>query len=97
MTLPATRVNALEQLEILTTLLAGKRGELALLESARRVGWAQSWMSQDATSVSERDRVADFHATQYDSDIIKLKGDIRALEDERVFLLEAIHVLPSSV
>lgn len=59
-----------------------KYKELADLEATERLGRFQTWMGVDSTSVTERDRIADIQVLDLSCDIIRLKGEIRALELE---------------
>lgn len=62
--------------------LGQKYRELADVEAVERQGRFQAWIGVDSNSVSERDRWADIQVLNLSCDIIKLKGEIRALELE---------------
>ncbi len=86
-----TRQASLDQLGALTANLAAKRQELALVLAAEHEAKIQSWFAADEDTLKGRDRIADFNALHLTLDIIKLKGEILALEDERVYQLEVVH------
>lgn len=66
----------------LASELGIKYRELSDLEATERQGKFNTWMGVDSTSVTERDRWADIQVLDLSCDIIRLKGEIRALELE---------------
>ncbi len=86
-----TRTGALEQLRKLSADLMQHRRELADVLAAEHESKIKSWMAADEGTLKGRDRIADFNSLHLTLDIIKLKGEIAALEDERTYLLEAVH------
>ncbi len=84
----------MEALGKLTADLQEQRRQLALVLAAEHEAKIKSWMAADEGTLKGRDRIADFNSMHLTLDIIKLKGEIAALEDERTFLLELVHYSP---
>lgn len=85
-----TRSAALSQLEYTTTELASSHRELAQLLAAEKEGKIRSWVASEESSVTSRDRWADHMVMDLTLDIIKLKGEINALEATRTYLVIVI-------
>lgn len=86
-----SRSEALVLLADLTPRLANLRLQLADTLIAEHTARTESWVMSDQQSVSGRDRVAEINSTSFTNDVMKLKGDIAALEDERDFLNLCVH------
>lgn len=85
-----SRSAALSNLETTTTELASSHRELAQLLAAEKEGKIRSWVASEDTSVTSRDRWADHMVMDLTLDIIKLKGEIAALEATKTYLMVAI-------
>lgn len=81
-----TRIEALAQLELATKELAACHRELAQVLMAEREGRVRSYLQSDETSVSGRDRQADVNVLDLTLDMLKIKGEIAALEADRDYL-----------
>ena len=57
-----------------------------MLQAAELEGRMNAWGMSEEQSVSGRDRVADFNVLPNKVEIINLKGEIKALEEERDYL-----------
>jgi hypothetical protein len=86
----SVRHETLLELGVLTDQLASARLELAELEAAAHRQRTEAWFNHPSDKISERDRVADFQTLDLAEDIIKLKGEISALEDRRILLRDII-------
>lgn len=71
-----------DRLYTVTTSLADKYRELALIESTEHRSKIEAWHNSNEETLKGRDRVADFSALSFTLDIIQLKGEIKALELE---------------
>lgn len=87
----ATRAQALEELETVATDLANSHRGLAELLAAEHTARVQAWFQSDAQYVTERDRIAEFNTLHLTPEVIKLRGEIAALEARRAFLEFLIH------
>jgi hypothetical protein len=65
-----------------TAELCDKQEELAQLVAAEKEGKVTGYFRANETSVSARDREAEFQVLNVTTDIIRLKGQIAALETE---------------
>lgn len=70
-----------------TDELARKHNELASLAAAEKEGKVTGYFRAEEKSVSARDREAEFQVLNVTTDIIRLKGQIAALEVEHRTLL----------
>lgn len=86
-----TRGEALAKLSDISSSLATSHRELADLLSAEHNAKTRAWFEATSQYISERDRIADLNALDLSLDIIKLKGEIAALEAERSFLEFNVH------
>lgn len=86
-----TRDEALARLSELSAELAQTHRELCDLLVAEHQAKTQAWFESQSQYIKERDRIAEFNALPLSLDVIKLKGEIAALEAERVFLIECLH------
>lgn len=86
----------LSSLAMCVSELAGFHRELSQVLLAEKQAKAQAWMGSDETSIQGRDRAADHFALALSCDVIKLKGDIAACQEERDFLLLLIDLKRSS-
>lgn len=77
---------ALTRLQEVVFDLSSKHKELASLTAAEHAGKIQAWFGSDVSTLKERDQLAAFHAVDLTVDIIRLKGEIKSLEEERDFL-----------
>lgn len=82
-----TRTSALLQLESTTKELAACHRELAQVLMAEKEGRVRTYLESNETSVSGRDRQADYNVLGLSTDTLKLKGEIAALEAEIRYLL----------
>lgn len=80
----------LEALRIVTDRLADNRLQLAELDAVAHRQRLESWFGHDSKYISERDRVAEFNTLDLSEDMIRLKGEIAADEDRRLFLCEVL-------
>ncbi len=60
--------------------------ELATLLAAEHEAKVKSWFAANDDTIKGRDRVAEFNALDLTLDVIKLKGDIAALREEKDWL-----------
>lgn len=84
-----TRTQVLERLGELAVSLASAYRELSELEAAENQAKASAWIGTQGT-LGERDGVARFNALDLTTDVIKLKGDIRAWQEERDHLRDLL-------
>lgn len=82
-----TRLAALTQLEQVSKDLAACHRELAQVLMAEKEGRVRTFMASNEGAVNARDRQADINVLDLSVDILKLKGEIAALEAERAFLV----------
>lgn len=82
-----TRSSALQQLESTTKELAACHRELAQVLMAEKEGRVRTYLESNETSVSGRDRQADYNVLSLSTDSLKLKGEIAALEAEVRYLI----------
>jgi hypothetical protein len=87
----AARANALEELEQVASALSQLHRELADLEAAEHTARVQSWFAHDSKYITERDRVAEYNTLQLTPEVIKVKGEIAALQSRRGYLEFLIH------
>lgn len=87
--LPAFSVEAFDQLNDLTASLGNDYRELAELVNAKRQGRVEAIRASlgSAGSTSAREQEADIFTVELACDIEVLRGEIRAKEVEREFLL----------
>lgn len=71
------------RMEDISVELRGLYIEEAQMHSAERQAKVQAWAGSQATSVNQRDREADSYAIQHTSDLLEMRGGIKALEEER--------------
>ncbi len=79
--------DALQRLGEVTEELQQLHRELASLLAAEKSARIAAWVESDETTVTARDRVADFNALNLTLDIIKIKGEIAAFEAEVRYLV----------
>lgn len=84
-----SRQEALERYFDVTRELSSLHRELAEILIAEKDGRIRSYMASDETSVTGRERVADFHVLNLSLDVLKIKGEIAALNEEK----EALYLL----
>lgn len=60
--------------------------ELATLIAAEHEAKVRTWFAADDDSVKGRDRVAEFNALDLTLDIMRLKGEIAAMREEKDWL-----------
>lgn len=78
---------ALERLLAVTDLLTIKHRELGSLAATEKEGKTMGYFQAEETSVSARDRVASFQVLNITTDMIRIRADIDALENEQRVLL----------
>lgn len=71
--------------EVARELMSAHR-ELATLLAAEHEAKVTSWFEAQEDTLKARDRIADFNAMPLTLDIIKLKGEITALREEKDWL-----------
>lgn len=91
----ATRANALIELEQVAAQLSDLHRQLADLQSVEHSHRVQSWFDAESQYITERDRIAEFNTLHLTPEVIRLKGEIAALESRRGFLEFLIHWGPS--
>lgn len=84
------RDRLLKRLHEIVIELVEHHRSLALLLAAEKEGRVAAWHEAQPIdgkdSVSWRDRISDFNITPLSTDIIKLKGEIAALIEERNYI-----------
>lgn len=70
--------------------LMQSRRELADLLAAEHEGKVEAWARSEATAINQRDREAAHVITPLTIEIIQLKGEVAAFEEERDFLRQWI-------
>lgn len=78
-----TRTERLQRLNQLAAELAQAHRELADLLATEHEAKVQSWFASDETTIQGRDRIASLNALHLSLDIIKQKGEIAAMMEER--------------
>lgn len=86
-----SRAEALEQLKVVAADLSSSHLQLAELLAAEHTARVESWFAADSQYVTERDRIAEHNTLHLTPDIIKLRGEIAALESRRSYLEFVIH------
>ena len=87
----ATRADALTELEQVAARLSEYHTQLADLQAVEHEQRVRTWFESDSQYVTERDRIAEFNTLHLTPEIIKIKGEIAALESRRSFLEFLIH------
>lgn len=82
-----TDTDTFDRLTAVTNDLLIKHRELGELVAAEKEGRVRGYFEADETSVSAREKVADFQVLDLTTDIIRLKADIAALEVEWKYLM----------
>lgn len=76
-----------DDLTATTRELAAKTRELGELVAAEKEGRVNGYFRSDESSVSAREKDADFQVLDLSTDIIRLKSDIAALDVEWKYLM----------
>lgn len=81
---------SLDRLAEVTAELAACHEELGELMAAETEGRIMAYEQSDESSVSARDRFADYQVLNLTTDIIRLRAKIKALTVEQTYLLALI-------
>lgn len=77
-----------DRLALVNGLLTVKLREVGALASAEKEGRVTTHFRSQESSVSARDRDADLQVLGLSTDIIRLKNEVAALQNEQQFLFE---------
>lgn len=80
----------LQELEEITTALAGLHKELAEIQAAETRGRLEHQQWSEEQTVTGRKQYADYQVVDLSVDRIKIQGEIAALRERKDFLMVAI-------
>lgn len=89
---PEYHTRALNRYRIISEELSQLHRELAQLVAAEVDGRIQAYLNSEETSVQARDREASAFVVGHTVEVIRLKGEVSALEEEKSYLLYILSI-----
>ena len=85
----------LADLKRITTSLADNYLQLGMLQSQERESKLRAFFNSTSRSVSEREKEAEFACMMISTEIIKVRGEVNALVEEKSYVQECLRWLNS--